>query len=195
MSDIKMPKQRSPITGNRYHIIIVVALILALHLGMSTGGLAGATIVPYDEGDREDIPSAAARICNLRCSRVPGGCAYTFDLEVLETSWAPVYALEIETLMDALLEPIAWPEGWKAGTVPSGPTGPGSMVFYTVDQPILPGSVRTGFGLMSYSGGSAIRWFPADEDGILVGKVSRIDLSCPVATEPRSLCSIKAIYR
>ena len=195
MSGNKMKSQGSPTTGNLPIILVTVSIILALHLGMSNTILGDASTVPYDEGAKEDIPSAAARLCNLRCSRVPGGCAYTFDLEVFETCWTPVYALEIEGLRDALVEPVDWPEGWTAGLAPSGLTQSGSMVFYTVDDPILPGSVRAGFGVMSHSGGAALRWFPADEDGILIGKASRVDLSCPVGTETQSWGSIKAVYR
>jgi len=176
-------------------ILIVVPIILALLVSKSNAALGDATIVPYDEGDKEDIPSAAARLCNLRCSQVGGGCAFTFDIEVFETCWTPVYAVEICGLSDAFVEPLTWPEGWKTGLVPSGFPQEGSMVFYTVDDPILPGSVRQGFGLMSHSGSATIRWFPADEDGILMGKTSRVDLSCTVGTDPTSWGSIKAIYR
>ena len=178
-----------------FYILPTVYIILAFLLGMSNAALGDATVVPYDEGDKEDIPSAAARLCNIRCSRTAGGCAYTFDLEVFETCWTPVYSLEVEGLMSAVIEPAACPHGWKTGTVPSGLSRSGSLVFYTVDDPILPGGVRTGFGLVCYSGGAALRWFPADEDGILVGKASRVDLSCPVGTEPTSWGSIKSIYR
>ncbi len=194
MSDSKMKTQGSPTTGKLPYIMLAVSIILALNLGMSNAILGDARTIPYDEGDKEDIPSAAARLCNLKCSRVPGGCAHTFDLEVFDTCWEPVYALEIEGLMEALVEPVAWPVGWKAGIAPSLATQPGSMVFYTVDNPILPGAVGTGFGVVSYSGGAALRWFPADEDGILIGKVSRVDLSCPLGTEAQSWGSIKAIY-
>lgn len=194
MSDGRMKTQVLYTNEHLLCILVAVSIILAFLSGMSNAVLGGTTILPYDQGDKEDIPSAAARICNLRCTQVPGGCAYTFDLEVFETCWTQVYALEIEGLMDAFVEPMAWPEGWKAGTAPSGLSRAGSMVFYTADHPILPGSVRAGFGLICYSGSVTIRWFPADEDGILIGKASRLDLSCTVGTEPGSWGSIKAIY-
>ncbi len=190
-----MKNQGSHSSAHLPRIVPTVCIILALHLGMSNTILGDARTVPYDEGDREDIPSAAARLCNLKCSLIPGGCAYAFDLEVFDTCWRPVYGLEIEGLMAALVEPVAWPEGWKAGIGPSGFTQPGSLVFYTVDDPILPGSVMTGFGLISYSGGITLRWFPVDDDGILIGKASRVDLSCPVGTESQSWGSIKALYK
>jgi hypothetical protein len=195
MSDSRMAKQATYRIVNPLYAMVVFAIIIALHLVMSNTAIGDASVLPYDEGGKEDIPSAAARICNLRCSRVPSGYAFTFDLEVFETSWAPVYALEIEGLSDAVVEPAAWPEGWKAGTAPSSLTQPGSMVFYTVDDPVMPGSVRYGFGIVSYSGGAALRWFPADDQGILIGKASRLDLSCPVGTEPETWGSIKALYR
>jgi hypothetical protein len=196
MLDREMKTQGLCTTEHPLCILTAVALILAFLTGMSNTALGDATVVPYyDAGDKEDLPSAAARLCNLRCSQVGGGCAFTFDLEVFETCWTPVYALEICGLREDLVEPVSWPEGWKAGTIPSGLLQEGSMVFYTTDDPILPGSVRTGFGLMCYSGGTIIRWFPADEDGILIGKASRTKLSCPVGTEPSSWGSIKALYR
>ena len=163
--------------------------------GMSIAVLGGATTVPYDGGDRQEIPSAAARVCNIRSSQTPGGCAFSFDLEVFETCWAPVYALEIQGLMNAIVEPAAWPEGWKAGTAPSGLSEESSMVFYTADDPVLPGCVRGGFVIVSYSGGAALRWFPADENGILIGKASRLEVACPVAAEGQSWGFIKALYR
>jgi hypothetical protein len=195
MSDNEVANQDSLSPANPGRRILVVSVILALLLGTSITVLGDATVVPYDEGGKEDIPSAAARLCNLKSSRVADGCAYMFDIEVFATCWTPVYAVEIEGLLDAVVEPAAWPEGWKAGTAPSGLTGSGSMVFYTLDDPILPGTERAGFGVVSYSGSASLRWFPADKDGILIGKVSRVDLSCPLGNEPRSWGSIKALYR
>jgi hypothetical protein len=195
MLDSKMKTQSHCTTEHPFCILTALSIILALLIGMSNAALGDATIVPYDEGDKEGIPSAAARPCNLRCSQVSGGCAYTFDLEVFETCWMPVYGLEIESLRDALVEPVTWPEGWKAGTAPSGLSGSGSMVFYTVDDPIMPGTIGTAFGLISYSGNVTVRWFPTDQDGILIGRASRLDLSCTVGTGNRSWGSIKALYK
>jgi hypothetical protein len=195
MSDSKVKTKSIRIVSNPSDIILVIVIIVALHLGMSNQILGEARSVPYDEGESDDLPSAAARLGNVRCNRVHGGCAYTFDVEVFESCWRPVYAVEIVGLQDAYVEPISWPKGWLAGTAPASLSEPGSMVFYTVGDPILPGAARSGFGLVCYSGSLTLRWFPADQDGILIGKASRVDLSCPVTTEKESWGSIKAVYR
>jgi hypothetical protein len=195
MSDSELRTPNTQTSGNLPSTIVSISLILAVLFGMSNNILAGAKTIPYDKGGSEDVPAAAARLCNVSCSQVPGGCAYTFGIEVFETCWKAVYALEIVALLDGAVEPASWPDEWRADTGPRGALNTGSVVFYTVGDPILPGTVRTGFGLVSYSGSMALRWSPADEDGILIGKVSRVDLSCPTATEVQSWGSIKAIYR
>ena len=181
--------------GNPSAAVFLVCLILAMLAGMSNPILGGTKTIPYDEGDTEDIPAAAARLCNMSCSPVPGGCAYTFDMEVFETCWQPVYAIEIEAFTDGPVEPASWPEEWRVEGRPGSAMSGGAVVFYTVTDPVLPGTKRTGFGLVSYSGSVSLRWFPTGQDGILIGKVSRADLSCPTGTEDQSWGSIKAIYR
>jgi hypothetical protein len=176
-------------------VLTLLLALMACSLAIWNNTLAGTGVIPYDEGSTEEIPSAAARLCNIHCGRVSSGCAYTFDIEVFETCWKPVYAVEIYGLLDGFAEAVSWPENWKAATVPSGALLAASMVFYTNDSPIMPGSVMSGFGLVSYTGSVSLRWFPADEDGILMGKTSRLDLSCPTGTEPSSWGTIKSIYR
>jgi hypothetical protein len=194
MSDKQLMNTQKTTAGPRFIAILALWLIITGGPGMSTAILAGSTTVPYDSGRTEEIPSAAARLCNLSCSRVPGGCAYTFDIEVFETCWTPVYAIELENALGGFAEPLLWPENWKSTSQPGDAFSAGSMVFYTTDHPITPGTVQAGFGLISYSGGMALRWFPADQEGILIGKMSRIDLSCPAGTDASSWGSIKAIY-
>lgn len=195
MSDKERMSTQNLVTRGYNHAILTLLVMIACTLTMSKCILAEADSVPYDPSDKEHIPAAAARLCNLRCSRVASGCSYTFDVEVFETCWKPIYAIEIECSMDAVVEPLSWPDSWKAETVPSKSTSGASTVFYTSDKPIAPGAVLSGFGLVSYSGGMVIRWFPADEEGVLVGKVSRLDLACPMSNESSSWGSIKAIYR
>jgi hypothetical protein len=177
------------------YVIAAFVFILTLSPGMSNPVLGGAKTIPYDQGGTEDVPAAAARLLNIRCDPAAKGCAYTFDVEVFEASWKPVYAVAVYGPSASFVEPLSWPQNWKAGTIPSGATSASYVMFYTLDHPILPGLVQTGFGLMSYSGSATVRWFPADQDGILIGKVSRLDLSCPTANETRSWGSIKAKYR
>jgi hypothetical protein len=195
MSDNKIMHIRKNQILTCCHMLPALLAIIAVCLAMSIDILAGTATIPYDEGGSKDIPSAAARVCNLSCGRVAGGCAYTFDIEVFPTCWKPIYAVELRGLLEGWAEPLSWPENWKAQTVPAGATYAGSMVFYTRDNPIMPGTVQSGFGFISYAGGITVRWFPADEDGILVGKMTRLDLACPTGTEASSWGSIKAIYR
>jgi hypothetical protein len=195
MSDSKLKTLNAQTGGILPRNIVSVIFILAVLLVMSNPILAGVKTIPYDNGGSEDVPAAAARLCNLSCSRVPSGCAYAFDIEVFSTCWKPVYAIEIETALDGVMAPASWPEKWNVDIGPRRSVGAGSVIFYTVGDPILPGTVLRGFGLVSYSGSISIRWFPADRDGILIGKLSRVDLSCATATEEQSWGSIKAIYR
>jgi hypothetical protein len=195
MSDKRfMIIQNNQILASLYVSAGLIIMITA-SLVLSNNILAGTETVPYGEGDSDNVPSAAARLCNIGCSRVPSGCAYTFDIEAFATCWKPIYAIEVHGLSADWAEPISCPANWKAQMLPAGATYAASMIFYTKDCPITPGSAESGFGFISYVGSITIRWFPADEAGILMGKVSRLDLACPTETDATSWGSIKAIYR
>ena len=177
------------------YLLAGLVIMITIWPALSNDMLAGTVTVPYDEGGSNDIPSAAARLCNMSCARVPGGCAYTFDIEAFATCWKPIYAIEVHGLSAGWAEPLSWPADWKAQTIPAGATYAASMVFYTKDCPIAPGSLQSGFGFISYAGSITIRWFPADDAGVLIGKLSRLDLGCPTGTDGATWGSIKAGYR
>jgi hypothetical protein len=183
--------------GSRSQIISICigAFICALCLipGPETG--LSNPVVPYDPGQTNDIPSAAARIINLASSPVPGGCRYSFDIEVFATCWKPVYHLRIEGMAAAVIDPASWPADWVAEKIPSGVKSTGPIVFSAQNQPILPGQTLQGFALVSYSSEPAFRWYPADSDGMLLGKLTRLELGCATATEPGTWGLIKATYR
>jgi hypothetical protein len=155
----------------------------------------GTRPIPYDQGGTDDVPSAAARIINLGSSPVSGGCRYSFDIEVFGTCWKPVYHLRIDQPAKSIVDPPSWPTGWVAEQIPSTFRSAGSIVFSTSGEPVRPGEILEGFALVSYSGEASFRWFPADDEGILIGKITRIELGCATATEGSSWGSIKAIYR
>jgi len=171
----------------------VLICALCLILG-PTAGLSNS-VVPYDPGGTDDVPSAAARIINLASSPVPGGCRYSFDIEVFPTCWKPVYYLKIDKLAESMLDPASWPTGWVAEQIPPTFRSAGSLVFSTSGDPVLPGEILQGFAVVSYSGEATLRWYPADDEGILMGKITRLELGCATATESSTWGSIKAVYR
>jgi hypothetical protein len=166
---------------------------MCLILGPETG--LSDTVVPYDPGQTSDMPSAAARIVNLVSSPVPGGCRYSFDVEVFPTCWKPVYRLRIEGLAQTVIDPASWPADWVGEKIPSGVKSAGPIVFSASADPIQPGEILQGFALVSYSAEAAFRWYPADSEGILIGKLTRIELGCATANQPSTWGSIKSIYR
>ncbi|MFH1313118.1 MAG: hypothetical protein ABIJ00_07785, partial [Candidatus Eisenbacteria bacterium] len=72
---------------------------------------------------------------------------------------------------------------------------PDKVVFETESNPIRAGRRMAGFSVLSITGRTALRWFPANEQGLLMGKVTREDLSCPTASESATWGSVKALYR
>jgi hypothetical protein len=184
-------------TKNLALLVYCIAIISIVQVGLSDDvlGASGTRTIPYDEGDREDVPSAAARISGLRCSGVHGGCCYSFDIEVFESCWKPVYSIRIEQIGPSFVEPVSWPRGWSAETVPALLGSPNTTVFSTVEEPIQPGTLVSGFALVSYAATASFRWFPADANGILLGRATRVDLACATESEPSSWGSIKALYK
>jgi hypothetical protein len=178
-------------------VIVVSTGVLVSALCIILGPVAGLStdVVPYDPGETSDMPSAAARIVNLVSSPVPGGCRYSFDIEVFPTCWKPVYHLRIEGLASALIDPAAWPADWTAEKIPSGMKSASLIVFSASADPIQPGETLRGFALVSYSAEATFRWYPADSDGMLVGKLTRVELGCATATEPSTWGLIKSVYR
>jgi hypothetical protein len=188
-SQIPMVLKRLTVTTSIALLICTLCLILGPGAGFSN------PVVPYDRGATSDMPSAAARIVNLYSVPVPGGCRYSFDVEVFPTCWKPVYHLRIEGLTETVIDPASWPADWVAEKTPSGVKSAGSILFSASDQPIMPGEILRGFAVVSYSAEAAFRWYPADGEGILIGKLTRIELGCATATEPSSWGLIKSIYR
>jgi hypothetical protein len=155
----------------------------------------GSRTVPYEDGGRENIPSAAARISCVRCTHVYGGERYDFEIEVFDSCWDAVYFIEFEALEGTLIEPVAWPRGWTAAIMPELLHSPDKVVFETDSNPIHAGRRMAGFSVLSTTGRTALRWFPANEQGLLMGKVTREDLSCPTASDSPTWGSVKALYR
>jgi hypothetical protein len=181
--------------------LLVTACLLGFILSPGPGlndcaaGTTDTRPVPYDPGDTDDVPSAAARLVGVTSSPVAGGCRYSFDVEVFATCWKPVYSLQIEQLAETVVAPASWPAGWVAEQVPSTLRSAGSIVFSTTGEPLEPAEVLRGFALVSYSAEATLRWYPADEEGVLLGKITRIELGCATATEGQTWGSIKTIYR
>jgi hypothetical protein len=177
-------------------MVISIGLLIG-SLGLISKPAAGWSnpVVPYDPGETSDMPSAAARIVNLASTPVPGGCRYSFDVEVFPTCWKPVYHLRIEGLAATVMDPASWPADWVAEKLPSDVKSAGPIVFSASAEPIQPGEILQGFALVSYSAEAAFRWYPADSEGVLIGKLTRVELGCATATEPGTWGSIKAVYR
>lgn len=155
----------------------------------------GLKSVPYEDGGRQTIPSAAARISNVSCRSINGARIHELELEVFETCWTPIYTIEFEALEGTYLEPIACPNEWTVCHIIDGFKLPDRLVYSTKTAPIAAGDRLAGFRLCSYGTKTIVRWYPADGAGVLVGKVTREELSCPISTEPWVWGSIKALYR
>ncbi|MFH1313535.1 MAG: hypothetical protein ABIJ00_09980, partial [Candidatus Eisenbacteria bacterium] len=126
----------------------------------------GSKTVPYEDGGREIIPAAAARISCVRCTRIYGGERYDFEIEVFDSCWEAVYSIEFEPLEGTVIEPVAWPMGWSAGIMPQLLHTPDKVVFETESNPIRAGRRMAGFSVLSITGRTALRWFPANEQGL-----------------------------
>jgi hypothetical protein len=178
-----------------YLIIILLGSLLLSNGMLPVPVLAGSDGVPYEEGGRQEFPSAAARLCELACRPGYVGVLYSFRLEVLESCWEPVYALEIEEVDGTGIQPAGCPNGWTAVMVAGSLRGPKRLVFSTSTRPIMPGAHLGGFSLLSSSTQTTIRWYPTNSKGILIGKVTRQELYCTTGSGPRTWGMIKAHYR
>jgi hypothetical protein len=156
--------------------------------GTSTG-------VPYREGNREHLPSAAAELRDMACTCLTQGWLHSFTLHVFASCWTLVYSVEIIDAGGTGIEPYSWPPGWTATGIPQDLGSSDRVVFSTVTDPIAPGTCLSGFGVTSSSPWVVVRWYPADGSGSLIGKMSRLQLSCPTSAEPVLWGSLKALYR
>lgn len=182
------------------HALVALGLIMMLAPGgaLSKGLFDGDTthVIPYDEGDFERIPSAAASISLITCEQTYKGAFLTFEVDVFETAWRPVYAIEIVGLKGTYMEAIEWPPGWTAEIYPEGFDGSsGTLSFYTESNPILPGSNLNGFTVLSSTNRAVLRWYATDKSGIMLGKATRTVFTCASATVPQTWGSVKALYR
>jgi hypothetical protein len=171
-------------------------LISCLFIGLSSPATAfrSSDSTPYGEGDRDHLPSAAARITGIECIRSPRGLLLTFDVRVFETSWTPVYSVFIEDTGDGYLQPVNCPSGWTM--LGDGAFSGSDLVVYSTDSdPILPGQMMAGFSLLVPGGKTSLRWYPTDASGELVGKVTREDFSCPTSLKERTWGGVKSLYR
>ena len=178
-------------------ILAFITSILAVDPALSNSMLLadGSRTIPYEDGGTETIPSAAARISDLSCTSTYDGRIYNLEIEVFETSWKPIYTIEFEGIEGTSIEAIACPSGWTADQIGPKHGLLSRAIFSTKTEPIAAGSRLRGFRLATSGPKTILRWYPADEAGLLVGKVTREELSCPTGREPRLWGAIKALYR
>jgi hypothetical protein len=173
-------------------------LMVAPEAALSKGLFDGDTtrVMPYDEGDFDRIPSAAATIHLLDCKQTYKGALFAFKVDVFESAWRPVYAIEIVGLNNTSIEAVDCPPGWAAKEYPQTfDVSGGSLSFYTESDPIMPGSGLSGFTVLSSTNRAAVRWYATEKSGILLGKVTRTVFTCATSTQPATWGSVKAIYR
>jgi hypothetical protein len=177
--------------------LVVVALILTPRAALSNPAspVDDSETIPYQDTGGETVFSAAARISRVACSLGAEGNHFDLEIEVFDTCWEPVYSIAIEGIGASPLRAASWPGGWTALEVSEMFAAPCRVIFSTAASPILPGSTQTGFAVLSGAGNIDIRWYPADEAGTLVGKVTRTNLACPMASRPDTWGMIKSIYR
>jgi hypothetical protein len=176
----------------------VAVLMIAPGSALSKGLFDGDTthVIPLDEGDFGRIPSAAAAIHLLDCRQTYKGALFTFGIDVYETAWRPVYAIEITGIHNTTIEAIDCPPGWQARDYPQKfDVGGNGLSFYTDSNPIMPGSVLAGFMVLSSTNRAVVRWYATEKSGILLGKVTRTVFTCPSSTVPSTWGSVKALYR
>jgi hypothetical protein len=179
-------------------LIGVPILILASEPPVSNAILlaGGSKTVPYEDGGRENLPSAAARISCIRCTPTCCGDRYDFEVEVFSTCWEPVYSIEFEGVEGTTIEAVGWPRGWTSDIMPELLSISGTVVFKTASTPICAGRSMTGFSVLSATRRTVLRWYPANEDGLLMGKVTRLELTCTTtASESPTWGAVKALYR
>ena len=176
----------------------LAAIMLAPGSALSKGLFQGDTthVIPLDEGDFGRIPSAAATISLLDCRQTHKGALFTFRIDVFETAWRPVYAIEIMGIHDTMIEAVDCPPGWGAKDYPQKTVfGGNSLSFYTESNPSLPGSDLGGFMMLSRNNRAVVRWYATEKSGILLGTVTRAVFTCPSSTLPSTWGSIKSLYR
>ena len=173
------------------HIFLgfVILLMLAATTVMSN------PMLPYDPGSTQNIPSAAARLSNISCSRSDGGYLFSFSVQVFGTAWKPVYRISIEEAGPAIMRPVGCPLGWGFINETPNLLTRGPVSFGTSSTPIPPGEMLQGFVVSSETSPVEFRWFPGDQDGAVIGKVSKESFECPLDTDPSTWGSIKAMYR
>lgn len=189
--EIQLQSIEHPHSWHLLGIILLISLVLSNPMLV----LAGSGGVPYEEGDRQEVPSGGARICDVFCTQTYGGALYSFRIEVFETCWEPVYSIEIEQLEGTSMEPVSCPNGWMTVELHGALHAPGRLIFSTDTQPIRPGTDLGGFGVLARSPETVIRWYPTDSEGILIGKVTRLELSCSTRRGPATWGTIKSLYR
>ena len=187
------PKSASPV----FAVLLTAALVVtgALNVSPPTASAGDSSVLPYDDGGGGSIPSAAARICNVDWSSVPGGSAFAFEIEVFDICWEPIYSIEITEVAGRSVTAAAWPSGWSVRQLPDVGLGSGSVVFETSSDPIVPGSRLGGFAVASESSRLTLRWYPTDRTGVLVGKITLITLASPTAAPTTTWGGIKALYK
>lgn len=175
-------------------IMLILAPVSSLSKGLSDSDTMH--VIPYDEGDFERIPSAAASIHLLDCEQTYKGALLRLKVDVFESAWRPVYAIEITGLNNNTIEAVDCPPGWTSEAYPGALNVPtGSLSLYTESRPILPGSSLSGFTLLSGTNRAVLRWYTTDKSGIMLGKVTRSVLTCAASTVPKTWGSVKTIYR
>jgi len=185
------------------HIFVLVALglvmlMVAPEAALSKGLFDGDTaqVIPLDEGDFDRIPSAAATLHLMDCKQTYKGTLFTFKVDVFESAWRPVYAVEIVGLHNTSIEAVDCPPGWAAKDCPQKfDVSEGSLSFYTESNPIMPGSELGGFTVLSSTNRAPVRWYATEKSGILLGKVTRTVFTCASSTQSGTWGSVKAIYR
>jgi hypothetical protein len=173
----------------------IVILLSEPALSNAVEANTGSRAIPYEEEDREHIPSAAARISDVRCSRASGWYYYEFAVEVFPTCWDSIYSIDFVEIEDVSLHPVAWPSGWSATGEPENLMTPEVVSFYTQTNPMLPGTRLSGFAVTSPTNRLTFRWYPKDASGVLIGKITKQEFTCPTDLEPQSWGTIKAMYR
>jgi hypothetical protein len=155
-----------------------------------------AEAIPYDEGDFGRIPTVAAEMHLADCRTAYKGAYFTFDMEVSERAWRPVYAIEVIPLNDVSVEVVECPPGWSAKTYPEAlGDAAASFSFETTTDPIMPGTTMSGFKVLSNSNRAVLRWYATEKSGIMLGKVTRTVLTCASNTVPGTWGSVKAVYK
>lgn len=195
IDDSKLEIQLKSIDHPGSWCLLAIILLISLVLSNPMLVLAGSGGVPYEEGDRQELPSGGARICEILCTPTYGGALYSFRIEVFETCWEPIYGIEVEQLEGTSMEPASCPSGWMAVRRSGVLHSPGGLVFSTDTRPIAPGTNLGGFGVLTHSAETVIRWYPTNSEGILIGKVTRLELSCATRRGPATWGTIKALYR